>query len=251
MYVDESGDCGLVNSPTRYFILTGIVLHETDWNTCFEQILEFRRSIRDRYGLKLREEFHAHAFVKRPGDLRRIPLNSRMMIMRSYADRLASLSEISIINIVVDKQGKSPSFSVFESSWKYLIQRFHNTIIYGNFPNSAHDNEHGLIFPDRTDDKKLTGLLRKMGRYNPVPSMQGFGDYRNLKIERIAEDPNFRDSAHSLFIQSADLSAYLLQQHLNPCKTMKRKSGQNYFLRLQPVLCKVASKTDPFGIVRI
>ena len=28
MYVDESGDSGLVNSPTRYFVLTGMVVHE-------------------------------------------------------------------------------------------------------------------------------------------------------------------------------------------------------------------------------
>ena len=28
MYVDESGDAGLVGSPTRYFVLTGLVVHE-------------------------------------------------------------------------------------------------------------------------------------------------------------------------------------------------------------------------------
>ncbi|MBK7203929.1 MAG: DUF3800 domain-containing protein [Anaerolineae bacterium] len=27
MYVDESGDCGLTNSPTRYFVLTGLILN--------------------------------------------------------------------------------------------------------------------------------------------------------------------------------------------------------------------------------
>lgn len=28
MYVDESGDSGLLGSPTRYFVVSGIVLHE-------------------------------------------------------------------------------------------------------------------------------------------------------------------------------------------------------------------------------
>ncbi len=28
MYVDESGDMGLVNSPTRFFVLSGVVIHE-------------------------------------------------------------------------------------------------------------------------------------------------------------------------------------------------------------------------------
>ena len=31
MYVDESGDCGLQNSPTRYLVLTGLVIHELRW----------------------------------------------------------------------------------------------------------------------------------------------------------------------------------------------------------------------------
>jgi Protein of unknown function (DUF3800) len=32
MYVDESGDPGLNNSPTRYFTLTGMVVHEQRWH---------------------------------------------------------------------------------------------------------------------------------------------------------------------------------------------------------------------------
>ena len=31
MYVDESGDTGLVNSPTAYFVLSGIIVHESNW----------------------------------------------------------------------------------------------------------------------------------------------------------------------------------------------------------------------------
>jgi len=30
MYVDESGDPGLVGSPTEHFLLTGLVVHELD-----------------------------------------------------------------------------------------------------------------------------------------------------------------------------------------------------------------------------
>jgi hypothetical protein len=75
--------------------------------------------------------------------------------------------------------------------------------------------------------------------------------YRNLPLATIVEDPNFRDSRHSLFVQAADLSACLLYQHLVPCAYMRKKGGQNYFNRLDPILCKVASKPDPLGIVRL
>lgn len=250
MYVDESGDCGLNNSPTQYFILTGLVLHETSWASCFKQIYSFRKDLRNTYGLKIREEIHAHAFIKRPGALSRISLNNRLVIIRSYADMLASIPGMRIINVVVDKNKKPSSYDVFDVSWRCLIQRFENTIMNQNFPGHLHDKEHGIIFPDRTDDKKLTALLRKMTKYNPVPS-SNFGSYRNLVLTRIAEDPNFRNSAQSLFIQSADVAAYMLQQYLSPNKLMKKKAGKNYFTRLDPVLCKVASKSNLYGIVTL
>lgn len=43
MFVDESGDVGLVRSPTRYFILCGLVLHELRWEQHINALLAFRR----------------------------------------------------------------------------------------------------------------------------------------------------------------------------------------------------------------
>ncbi len=63
MYVDESGDCGLCNSPTRYFVLSGIVLHELRWQSCLNQLLAFRQRMRDQFGLKSREELRASALI--------------------------------------------------------------------------------------------------------------------------------------------------------------------------------------------
>jgi len=30
-YLDESGDTGLVNSPTAYFVLSCVLVHESNW----------------------------------------------------------------------------------------------------------------------------------------------------------------------------------------------------------------------------
>ena len=35
MYVDESGDSGLINSPSTHFVLSGLVIHESDWIAYF------------------------------------------------------------------------------------------------------------------------------------------------------------------------------------------------------------------------
>lgn len=252
MYVDESGDCGLVNSPTRYFVLTGLVVHELRWQSYLDQLIGFRQRIKQRFGLRLREELHASAMVNHPGPLVRIKRNDRLVIVRAFADELATMTDLNLINVVVDKSGKPGSYDVFGMAWKALIQRFENTLSHHNFSGPVNPDECGMLFPDHTDDKKLTRLLRQMRRYNPVPNQAVFGlGYRNLALSKIVEDPNFRESDHSYFIQATDLAAFLLYQSLEPSSYMRKKGGHNYFQRLAPILCKAASSKDRQGIVRL
>ncbi len=252
MYVDESGDAGLINSPSRYFVLSGLVIHELRWTDYLNQLIDFRRQIRIEYGLKLREEVHASAFINSPGPLLRIKRHDRLAILRLFADQLASMRDFSVINIVVDKQTKRLDYDPFEAAWKVLIQRFENTIARRNFPGPANPDERGLLIPDATDDKKLTTLIRKMRRYNPIPNQSAYGaGARNLRVQTIIEDPFLKDSAHSFFIQACDLIAYLLYQTLTPNSYMRKKSGDRYFYRLEPILCKVATSSNPLGIVKL
>jgi len=252
IYVDESGDSGLINSPSRYFVLTGLVIHELRWQNYLEQLIDFRRRIKSRYGLHLQQEIHAAHFITRPGALITIKRHDRLAILREFADELATMKDINIINIVIDKQGKAPGYDVFEMAWKVLIQRFENTMSRRNFSGPANPDERGMLFPDRTDDKKLQQLLRRMRRFNPIPNQSSYGSgYRNLLLNNIIEDPNFRESHHSYFVQAADLAAYLLYQSIAPNSYMRKKSGHNYFRRLDSILCKVASRTDPDGVVQL
>lgn len=250
MYVDESGDPGMNGSPTRYFVLSGVVLHELRWNESLDRLIDFRRRMQRAFGLRLREEIHAAAFINRPGPLVRIPRNERLTIIRAFANELASMQDINIINVVVDKQGKPENYDVFIMAWKVLVQRFANTMSYRNFPGPINADERGMIFPDHTDVKELTQLMRQLRRFNPIPQQPQFGiGYRNLTMTTIIEDPSFRDSSHSYFIQAADLAAFLLYQKFAPNSYIRRKSAQNYFDRLNPILCKVASRKNPQGIV--
>ena len=253
MYVDESGDCGLSeSSPTRYFVLSGLVVHELSWQARLDQLLAFRRRMKAAFGLGVRDELHAAPLLNRPGKLVRIPKNDRLSILRFFADELASMADVNIINVVVDKRGKGQTYDVFEWAWKVLKQRFENTLSHRNFAGPHNPDDRGMLFPDRTDDKKLTLLLRKMRRFNPIPSQAAHGQgARNIVMTKVIEDPNFRDSAHSYFIQAADLAAFLLYQQLQPSAYVRKISAQNYFVRLAPVLCKVASSSDPLGVVRL
>lgn len=254
MYADESGDIGkLPGSPTRYYVLTGIVVHELRWQPYLNQLMAFRQNMKQRFGLRPREEIHAAKMISRPGSLQCIRRNDRLLILRSLADELASMTDLNIINIVVDKQGKSPAYDVFENAWKALIQRFENTISRGNFRGPRNPDERGIIFPDNTINQRLIKMMRKMHRYNPVPHhpVIGQGGYRNLTLTTILEDPNFRDSRASYFVQAADLCAFLLYQNKQPNNYIRRNAGHNYFHRLEPILCMVASRTDPYGVVNL
>lgn len=252
MYVDESGDSGLVDSPTDDFVLTGLVVHEPDWLPYLNRLIAFRRRMRDSHGLLLREELHASRLLTRPGALVRIKKNDRLTIIRAFTHELSQLERLRLICVHVDKRTKNTDYDVFERAWTALIQRFLNTIERGNFPHSGAAEETGMLFPDDTDQLKLTRLVTRLRRYNPVPNQPRFGSgYRNLPIERVIEHPSFRDSAGSYYVQAADLAAFLLYQSVAPSSYVSRKGARWHFDRLLPIVLRQASASDPRGVVRL
>jgi Protein of unknown function (DUF3800) len=249
MYVDESGDTGLVGSPTRFFTLSGIVVHESNWREFINTLIAFRKTLRSVYGLPIRGEIHASEFInKRPFDLDR---HVRLAILRNCLDELAKMDFISVTNVVVRKAGKPADFDVFNAAWGTLFQRFENTLVHGNFP-GAHRNDHGMVISDATAGRKLASLVRRMAVYNYIPHDPARGGgARNIPIRRVIEDPYGKDSRETLPIQMADVIAYFLQQRFAPNSYVRRQRAQNYFERLLPVLNVRASRFDKLGIVTL
>lgn len=208
--------------------------------------------MRDKFGLRIREEIHASHMISRPGELQRIRKNDRLAILRHFVDEITNLPDISIINVVVDKREKDREADIFSVAWRALIQRFENTVSHRNFPGPANPDDRGMIFPDETNQKKLRGLVRRMRYYNPVPNETSYGGgFRNLQLQYTIEDPNLRASHDSFLIQAADTIAYFLHQRNKPCTYIRKSGAYKYLERLDPVLCKVASRTDALGIVRL
>jgi hypothetical protein len=251
MYVDESGDPGLVNSPTDHFILSGLVMHELRWREFIERILVFRKRMKITYGLGIRDEIHAAEFI-RSSSSANLKRNIRYLILRHFATELSRMDWLSVTNVVVNKAGKSPNYDVFENAWKVLFQRFENTLTNRNFPGPQNPDDLGIVICDDTNGGKLSKLMRRMGSYNPIPNQQHAGPgYRNIPIRKVIEDPNLRDSKNSHPIQAADLCAYLLIQYLKPNGFMKRVGGNQAFKLLDPILNKKASNKNSLGIVTL
>lgn len=232
MYVDDSGDCGLPanGSPTKLFCLSGLVVHELRWRDTLEDMAGFRRELWRQYRVNIEDELHAGDMInkpsKLPASLQRLHKHERLAIVRHFADKIATLADVSVINVVVDKSsGRLPNKEeVFRRAWYSLFQRFENTIRYQNFPGPKNPDERGVVFPDNTDGEKLKRFLNDMRRNNPLMVRHPTGGftYNNQPIRVVIEDPILRDSRESYFIQAADCTAYLLKQFREPCGYMKR-----------------------------
>jgi hypothetical protein len=259
MYVDESGDCGMAadGSPTRYFCLTGLVVHELRWRRTMDLLSSFRHWLKSRYHVFLEEELHAADMIAKPskaaGSVALLDKYRRLAIVRNFADAIAGLADISLINVVVDKRSghAANKEDVFRWAWYTLFQRFENTIRYQNFPGPKNADDRGVIFPDNTDGSKLRRYLATMRISNPlrVRLRQGAFYYKDEPIRAIIENPILRDSRESYLIQAADCAVYLLKQSIEPSGYMKRHGGNAYFKRLEPVLCKHACNRNPLGVV--
>ena len=234
-------------SPTRYFALSGIVVHESRWRGFINHLIAFRKTLKAVHGFPVRAEIYASELINhRPFDL---PKHIRLAILRNTLDELAKIPNISITNVIVDKQGKAADYDVFHSAWSVLFQRFENTLKGGNFPDK-HVDDHGIVITDAGSGQMLTRLMRKMAIFNYVPHDPRYGGgARNVPITRVIEDPHAKDLAQALPIQMCDVAAYFLQQRFAPNSFIRRQHAQKYFDRLRPVLNLRATRFNPLGIV--
>lgn len=249
MYVDESGDTGRKMGSTRYFCLSGLVVHEANWRDLVNKLIAHKRVLKQNYGLPVRSELHASVFMN--SAVYALKKHERLAILRNTLDEVAKIPFISITNVIVDKQGKPTGYDVLQAAWGTLFQRFENTLGYGNFPGN-HKKDFGMVITDAVAGKSLMRLMRKMAVYNPIPNNPNHGPgTRNMPIVKIIEDPSGRDSAESLPIQICDSVAYFLKQSVDPSTYIRKKSADNYFSRLAPVLNIYASRRDKLGVVRL
>jgi len=102
MYVDESGGTGLNRSPTYYFALSGIVIHQSRWRDFIDYLMAFRKTMRSTYALPVRTEIHATEFIN--GRVRAvggsmIARQDKLAILRNALDEMAKINYISMTNL--------------------------------------------------------------------------------------------------------------------------------------------------------
>lgn len=243
MYVDESGDTGKNNSETQYFVLSGIVLHEDSWLNMLSDLVDFRRYLRTRYGLGMKEEIHAAEWLNRNPKLRaNIPKYDRLDILKKCLKWLNQRDDISIYSVRCDKYASSNK-DIFEYTWSVFIQEFEDAIVSGNFPGN-HIKDKGIVIADNTNRQKLTNLLRRMRQHNLIPNMSA-----TYRVQAVIEDPIMRDSSDSYFHQMVDIVAFFARMYYEPNRYTRRKGARTFYNFLVDVID--SNVTNPAPMVEI
>jgi hypothetical protein len=114
-----------------------------------------------------------------------------------------------------------------------------------------------LRFVDEGREDEIRKAARKAAIYNMVGSQYGAWDdgsrSKNIPTERLIEDPVFKPSWESYFLQLADFIAFaLLKSEVPPSSHVQKYRLDKAFERLRPVCAIEASPRDPrgLGIVR-
>jgi hypothetical protein len=233
-YIDDSRDEHLC-------VFSVLAVPATEWRNAFAQVRQFRRDLRRTDGIFVYKEFHATEFVAGRGRIadRVVPKVRRARIFIDAMRLVATLPRARLFNAVFPAAED-------ERAFERLLNRVNRTML-------AWDSR-AILIVDEGKEPAYTRLVRRMGVYNPIPSRYGVWPTgtatMNIPIERIIEDPFFKKSQQSYFIQLVDFCAYALLRREQPIPSKTRYGIDQAFNLLRPILALEASPRDPEGIIR-
>jgi hypothetical protein len=273
-YLDESYD-------RAKFCLSAIAIRHTEWKECFELVKEHRRQLKQDYGLFLRKEIHATDFVKGRGKISSANIGKweRSRIFFGLLQLVSRLPKVLVFNVCLDVSKYDDPQMV---AWDRMLNRIERTLkefenrelplrrgLASEASKSLSDDRaevlrtrldayraRGIIIADEGREHDITRAFRKMSVFNPIPSKYGIWDTgqltRNITTERIIEDPVFKTSFRSYFIQLADCVAFaLLKREVPPTPNVAKYGIHKMFDATISKICyRKASPRDPFGVVR-
>lgn len=87
--------------------------------------------MRAKFNIPLREEIHAAEMISRRSKyMKKIRRNDRLAVLRHFIDEIATMREVNILNVVVDKQNKPADYDIFSVlpgfPWDFLLIRIYS-----------------------------------------------------------------------------------------------------------------------------
>lgn len=240
-YFDESGDNGMIDSPTRAFTLAGVLVHERHWFDALNQLVAFRGYVRDQFGVRRSVELKANWILQRKGTFKDSPLSlpARVRLMQACMrfQRKSGLFRTFAVIInkdLIQKRDSDPR----DLAWTRAMERLQTM--------ARKEDERVHILPDEGHGYFIRRRLRQMRRHHFVGSAFGEG-VLPAEATRIVEDCSDRRSDESYFIQLADLNAYAAYKHEYPGKGIGPELWNELGSARMPEVNRLAG--GPMGIV--
>jgi Protein of unknown function (DUF3800) len=237
IYIDDSSD-----RPTNIF--SALCVPCDRWNDVFERLRQWRAHLRDKHKIPIRHELHAQEFLSGRGSddaFKDLPRHRRAQIFYTSMRVTNWLNEcdVTLFNVCTTDDNQ---FQAFER----LLNRINRT--------TQARNTYAHLICDQGKELQYARLVRKMRVHNYIPSKYGLWSSgvaaKNIPIDRIIEDPQFKNSRSSYFIQQADFIAYALLRREKPTPRTKKHGIHKHFDILDGCLERVCNPRDPKGIIR-
>lgn len=241
-YIDESYD-------STTFTMSALIVPVHAWRETFEAVKGYRGFLKDRYGIFTSKELHALEFVSGRGQIssRMIPKALRARIFHETMEMVASLN-VSVISGAWLMDGVEKR-EIHAKAFGRICERLQ--------VRASKANSHIFRVVDEGKDVELRKVARRSAVYNMVGSKFGMWSdgsrAKNIPNDRLIEDPIFRSSVQSYFLQLADFIAYaLLKSETPPTPLVQRYRLADAYARLTPVIVTAAAAADHrrLGIVR-
>ena len=241
VYLDESYDASK-------FAMAAIIVPDDSWHDAFARVKAARQRLKEKHGIFTSKELHATDFVAGRGRIadRIVPKAVRAQIFRQFFEFIPTIPGVRVLGGAWNNAGRSLP-DTYAHAFRRLQDRLQRRC--------SELNRRAVIISDEGQENELTRAARRAKVYNPVGSRFGAwsgGKWKNIPTDRIIEDPIFKPSHQSYFLQVADFVAFALLKRESPNRTPRTSSElfDQQYERLDEVLIKEASHDDPLGIVR-
>ena len=203
IYIDDSGDEELC-------VFSALMIRADKWNACLEEVKKFRHDIQMSDGISVYTEFHAWKFVSGRGKIADgvVTKGRRCQIFKQTLQKVATLPEARLFNTVFPTKASVHAYEALLGSINQNLQR---------------QDSHAILICDEGKETIYTKLVRHLQTL------------KNGSIDRILEDPFFKQSDQSYFIQLSDFCAYALLRQERPIESKTRYGLDQAFNLLEPI----------------
>ncbi|MGD9658327.1 MAG: DUF3800 domain-containing protein [Methylocystis sp.] len=236
VYLDESKE------DNSFFVYTALITGSSVWNEAFKEIKRFRAHLKNEHGIYKNKELHAWKFAAGKGAISSMVL-SKQQRSEIFSETLSFIAANQRYFRVISSVNRNEA-----DAFDRLVNRINRT--------ARRFNKHVMFICDEGQQIAFTRRIRKMRIHNPISSKYSAWEdgkrTKNITIDNIIEDPFFKNSEESYFIQLADFCAYALLRMERPIASRTALGYDKKYQLLSPILILACNQRDPrkLGIIR-